>query len=307
MGIIKDDVCIFIPTLNEAPTIGSLIRTFRERGYRHILVMDGHSSDGTVDIARKEGARVEIQTGLGKGNAIIEAIDLIEHPYVLMLDGDGTYAPEEAEIMLQPLFEGADHVIGNRLENPDAGALTGLNRFGNEVINYLFKMAHGAYLYDILSGYRAFTRTSAQMLHLKESGFEIETEMAAEAVRHNQNIAVVPVQYRQRPGTETKLRPLKDGTKIVTTVYRMAKMSNPLFYFGLIGLFLIAIGGILGMYVTYEWILRIEHIPLTILTVLLLVLGFNIFMFGVISDMILTFHREVMREIYRAKPPNSPK
>jgi glycosyltransferase (TIGR04182 family) len=307
MGIIKDDVCIFIPTLNEAPTIGSLIRSFQDLGYRHILVMDGKSSDGTVDIARKGGAMVEIQTGRGKGNAIIEAIGLIEQPYVLMLDGDGTYASEEAEKMLLPLFDGADHVIGNRLENPEAGALTGINRFGNEVINYLFKMAHGTYLYDILSGYRAFTLESARMLHLKESGFEIETEMAAEGVRHNQNIVVVPIQYRSRPGTATKLRPFHDGFKIVSTIYRMAKMSNPLFYFGLIGLFLTALGGITGLYVIYEWILRIEHIPLTILTVLLLVLGFNIFMFGVISDMILTFHREVMREVYRLKPPNSPK
>ncbi|MDG6256440.1 MAG: S-layer glycoprotein N-glycosyltransferase AglJ [Methanomicrobiaceae archaeon] len=307
MEIIKDDVCIFIPTLNEAPTIGPLIRAFKERGYRHILVLDGNSSDRTADIARNEGARVAIQTGRGKGNAIIEAIDLIERPYVLMLDGDGTYAPEEAETMLRPLFEGADHVIGNRLENPDAGALTRLNRFGNDVINYLFKMAHGRYLYDILSGYRAFTLQSAKMLHLRESGFEIETEMAAEAVRHNQTVVVVPVQYRMRPGTDTKLSPLKDGLKIISAVYRMAKMSNPLFYFGLIGLVFLAIGSITGLYVVYEWIQRIEHIPLTILTVLLLVLGFNIFMFGVISDMILTFHREVMREIYRLKPPNSPK
>ncbi|HDR73275.1 MAG TPA: S-layer glycoprotein N-glycosyltransferase AglJ [Methanoculleus sp.] len=307
MEIINDDVCIFIPTLNEAPTIGSLIRRFRERGYRHILVVDGNSSDGTADIARTEGARVEIQTGRGKGNAIIEALDLIDRPYVLMLDGDGTYAPEEAEVMLRPLFEGADHVIGNRLENPDAGALTRLNRFGNAVINYLFKMAHGMYLFDILSGYRAFTLASAKMLHLKESGFEIETEMAAEAVRHGQNVAVVPVQYRTRPGTDTKLSPLKDGLKIISTVYRMAKMSNPLFYFGLIGLIFVAFGSVTGLYVIYEWFQRIEHIPLTILTMLLLVLGFNIFMFGVISDMILTFHREVMREIYRLKPPNSPK
>lgn len=307
MGISKDEVCIFIPTLNEAPTIGSLIRAFKDRGYRHILVMDGHSSDGTVDIARREGARVEIQTGRGKGNAIIEAIGIIEHPYVLMLDGDGTYAPEEAETMLEPLFDGADHVIGNRLQHPDAGALTRLNQFGNEVINYLFKMAHGSYLYDILSGYRAFTLESARMLHLKESGFEIETEMAAEGVRHNQNIVVVPIHYRSRPGTATKLRPVHDGAKIVSTIYRMAKMSNPLFYFGLIGLLLTGLGGITGLFVIYEWIQRIEHIPLTILTVLLLVLGFNIFMFGVISDMILTFHREMMREIYRLKPPNSPK
>jgi len=62
----RDEVCIFIPTLNEAPTIGSLIRSFKELGFSHIFVMDGRSSDKTVEIAGKEGAQVEIQKGKGK-------------------------------------------------------------------------------------------------------------------------------------------------------------------------------------------------------------------------------------------------
>ncbi|HOI61025.1 MAG TPA: S-layer glycoprotein N-glycosyltransferase AglJ, partial [Methanoculleus sp.] len=229
MNIERDEVCIFIPTLNEAPTIAELIGEFKERGFRHILVMDGHSTDGTPDIARAAGAVVRTQTGRGKGNAIIEAVAIIDKPYVLMLDGDGTYAPDDAERMLDPLGLGFDHVIGDRLAGPEGEAFTRLNLLGNQILNLMFKLAHGRDLHDILSGYRAFTLPSIRQMTLKESGFEIETEMAVEAVRHGQRITVVPVRYLARPGTATKLNPLQDGARIFSTIYRLAKMNNPIF------------------------------------------------------------------------------
>ena len=67
MDVNKDEVCIFIPTLNEAPTIESLILSFKEMGYSDILVMDGRSTDKTVEIAKAAGAKVKIQSGKGKG------------------------------------------------------------------------------------------------------------------------------------------------------------------------------------------------------------------------------------------------
>ncbi|HPM55440.1 MAG TPA: S-layer glycoprotein N-glycosyltransferase AglJ [Methanoculleus sp.] len=307
MNIERDEVCIFIPTLNEAPTIAELIGEFKERGFRHILVMDGHSTDGTPDIARAAGAVVRTQTGRGKGNAIIEAVAIIDKPYVLMLDGDGTYAPDDAERMLDPLGLGFDHVIGDRLAGPEGEAFTRLNLLGNQILNLMFKLAHGRDLHDILSGYRAFTLSSIRQMTLKESGFEIETEMAVEAVRHGQRITVVPVRYLARPGTATKLNPLQDGARIFSTIYRLAKMNNPIFYFGIIGLFISLAGGVIGVYVVLEWLRNIEHLPLTILTVLLITIGFQIFMFGVISDMLLGFHRETTRQIEQlqgaSKPP----
>lgn len=98
----KDEVCILIPTLNEVLTIGDLVREFREMGYNHILVIDGNSTDDTVKISRESGADVHIQSEKGKGNAIIEAFEIITQPYILMLDGDGTYSPKDAEKMLTP-------------------------------------------------------------------------------------------------------------------------------------------------------------------------------------------------------------
>ena len=148
----KDEVCILIPTLNEDLTIGEIVREFRELGYSHIFVIDGNSTDNTVKISRENGANVSTQSGKGKGNAIIEAFAIIEQPYILMLDGDGTYSPKDAEKMLTPLFSGFDQVIGDRLINAEEGSFSRLNLFGNHMVNYLFKVAHSRDLHDILSG-----------------------------------------------------------------------------------------------------------------------------------------------------------
>jgi dolichol-phosphate hexosyltransferase len=297
MSIDKEQVCILIPTLNEAPTIGNLIRDFKKLGFHHILVIDGNSTDATRQIAGDAGARVILQSGKGKGTAIIEAFSLIEQPFVLMIDGDGTYLPDDAETMLDPLSAGADQVIGDRLTETNRPSFSSLNYIGNQVLNRLFKLAHGKYLNDILSGYRAFTIDSIRKLQLHETGFGIETEISAEAVSNRQDIRIVPVHYRKRSGTPTKLNPFHDGLKISTTIYRLAKKSNPLFYFGLIGILIFCSGIITGTYVIYEWLQQIDHIPLTILTVLLIISGFQIFMFGILSDMTLALHRDVMREI----------
>jgi dolichol-phosphate mannosyltransferase len=307
MKVNKDEVCILIPTLNEVLTIGEIIQDFRERGYSHILVIDGNSTDDTVKVSQKSGAEVRIQSGKGKGNAIIEAFETIEQPYILMLDGDGTYSPKDAEKMLTPLFLGFDQVIGERLKNAEEGAFSSLNLFGNHMVNLLFKVAHSSDLHDILSGYRAFTRTAVHQMNLKEKGFAIETEISVESVRNGQRIKVVPVKYSRRPGTTTKLSPFHDGLKIVSTIYRLARMNNPMFYFGMMGILTSLLGVVTGIYVLREWLQGIDHIPLTILTVLLIVVGIEIFMFGMISDMLVVFHREIIRELQILQSQKPPK
>jgi dolichol-phosphate mannosyltransferase len=302
----KDEVCILIPTLNEGLTIGDIVREFTALGYTHILVIDGKSTDNTVKSAREAGATVRTQSGKGKGNAIIEAFEVIEQPYILMLDGDGTYSAKDAEKMLTPLFLGFDQVIGDRLINAEEGSFSHLNLFGNHMLNLLFKVAHSRDLHDILSGYRAFTKLAIQQMHLKEKGFEIETEISVESVRNGQRVMVVPIRYSRRPGTATKLSPFHDGLKIVSTIYRLARVNNPMFYFGLMGVLTSVLGMLIGVFVVLEWLHDIEHIPLTILTVLLIVVGIEIFMFGMISDMLLVFHREIIREIQLLQPPKHP-
>ncbi|MEN6342163.1 MAG: S-layer glycoprotein N-glycosyltransferase AglJ [Methanospirillum sp.] len=301
MTIDRDAVTVLVPTLNEAPTIQALVRDFVARGYTRVLVVDGKSTDGTAALATAAGAEVLVQAGRGKGNAVIEAFREIRTPYVLMLDGDGTYAADDADRMVEPLCQGFDQVIGDRLGAAQRGAFSRLNYTGNWLLNRLFRLAHGRYLADILSGYRSFTRAAIDQMNLREQGFGIETEIAVEAVRNGQRVGVVPVSYDRRAGTDTKLNPLRDGYRIAVTIYRLARMNNPLFYFGLIGVTLALAGLLVGAFVLYEWFQGIERLPLTILTVLLITVGIQIFVFGMIGDLILSFHRETMDEIAALK------
>ena len=297
MEIKKDQVTVLIPTLNEEPTIGDLIRRFFELGYSDILVIDGKSTDKTREVASASGAKVITQTGKGKGNAFIQAISLLDKPYILLLDGDGTYEPDDGEKLLSPLLMGYDQSIGNRLIHDNYASFHRLNLTGNHLLNWLFKVAHGKYLYDILSGYRAFTLESLKKMHLYEEGFGIETEISSEAVKNNDRIAVIPVKYGVRVGSVTKLDPFHDGIKIGRTIYRLAKLNNPLFYFGFIGIFISLAGVAVGAYIVSEWLRNIDHIPLTILSVMLIIVGLQIFMFGIQSDMTLAYQREMLNEI----------
>ncbi|NLX50185.1 MAG: S-layer glycoprotein N-glycosyltransferase AglJ [Methanospirillum sp.] len=297
MTIDRDAVTVLIPTLNEAPTIQGLVREFAERGYRRVLVVDGGSDDGTAALAEEAGATVMPQTGRGKGNAVIEAFRVVETPFVLMLDGDGTYSAVDADRMVEPLASGYDQVIGDRLVDVGRGAFSRLNYTGNWLLNRLFRLAHGRYLSDILSGYRAFTADAIRAMQLKEEGFGIETEIAVESVRNNHRVGVVPVQYGRRSGTATKLNPLRDGYRIAVTIYRLARMNNPLFYFGLIGAGFVVAGFLLGVVVVIDWLSGIERLPLTILTVLLITVGIQIVSFGMIGDLLLSFHRETLDEL----------
>ncbi|CAG1004129.1 dolichol-phosphate mannosyltransferase [Methanosarcinales archaeon] len=302
----NEDICILIPTLNEGKTIAGLVREFKSIGYPDILVIDGHSMDDTVSKAQNAGARVVLQSGTGKGQAISQAFHLLSSKYIVMIDGDGTYLPEEINKLIEPVISGqADHVIGNRFTNYQTGAFTGLNLLGNKILNKIFGFAYGVWLNDILSGYRAFNYNSYKQIELNRTGFEVETEITVECVKKDLKIVEVPITYLARvSGAATKLRPVRDGLRIASTIYLLARTHNPLFYFNLIGGFLTLLGVIVGIYVVDEWIKNVTHVPLTILATLLIVTGILMFIFAILSDLIVSMHREnmhMMRKILKEK------
>ena len=297
--IAAEEVCVLIPTLDEAATIGDVIDGFREEGYTNVLVADGGSDDGTREIARDRGAHVFVQSGDGKGQAVREALEYVNVPYVLMLDGDGTYDPADADTMLEPLSRGYEHVIGNRFADMDDDAMKALNGFGNRMINRSFRAIHGADYEDILSGYRAFTVESFDRLSIDSDGFTLETELAVECVKHGVDTTVVPISYSARPDeSETNLHPIRDGGTIILALYSLAKTNNPLFYFGSFGAAGILFGGAIASYVLWEWIqYQVGHEIMALVSAAAILLGVQLLMFGVLSDMLLSLHREQRRRL----------
>lgn len=295
-----EEVCVLIPTFNEAATIGDVIDGFTEQGYTNVLVIDGRSTDGTQDIAAQHGAHVIEQRRSGKGQAVREGLEYIDSSYILLVDGDATYDPADADRLLDPLFEGrAEHAIGNRLADMDDQAMSRLNQFGNRLINGTFALVHGRDFGDILSGYRAFTRESFERFALSADGFTIETELAVACVKHRIPTAVIPVNYYPRPeASETNLNPFRDGGRIIHALYSLARTNNPLFYFGSVGIISIIVGAVVGAFVGYEWFAyHISHEALAVVSAFAILLGVQLFMFGVLSDMVVAVNREHTRQV----------
>jgi dolichol-phosphate mannosyltransferase len=239
-----------------------------------------------------------VQSGSGKGQAVREARASIDAEYVVMADADQTYRPEDAHKLLRPLVEGdADCVIGNRFADMHPEAMTPLNQVGNRLINWMFTTAHNESYTDILSGYRAFTNAAFQRLYLTVDGFGIETEMAVESTRAEFTTVVVPIRYEPRPdGSETKLAPVSHGFHIIKTLYGLAKTANPLFYFGVLGVSAILVGLLSSGYVGLKWVLYTQsHHVIALVAAFFLLVGVQLILFGVLADMILSFHKRQLQ------------
>jgi Glycosyltransferases involved in cell wall biogenesis len=294
-----EDVVIIIPTLDEATTVGEVVAGFRVQGFDAVVVIDGDSQDGTPTVAADAGATVLAQQGRGKGAAVREAIGATERPVIVLVDGDGTYRPEEVGALLAPLDAGVAHVIGNRFGRMQAGAMTRLNRLGNRAINWGFRRIHGVGLTDILSGYRAFSRHSYEQLQLSADGFGIETQMAVECAKRDIPTAEVDITYRPRvAGSETNLRPVRDGGIIIIELLRRAKTANPLVYFGSLGAVVMLGGALLGAYVVYRWTTAgASHELLAVAAVAGVIFGGQLLIFGFLADMLVSLQRELVERI----------
>ncbi|ASJ10306.1 glycosyl transferase [Thermococcus sp. P6] len=290
------DVTIIIPTLNEEGGIGRVIDAFKELGYHNILVIDGNSTDRTREIAREKGAKVVVQSGRGKGQAVAEAFSMIESDVAVLIDGDGTYDPRDIEKMLEPIRRGmAEHVIGNRLLNYEKGAFTRLNLFGNRVLNWLFRFLYGVELHDILSGYRALKKEVYKSVNLLKPGFEVETELTVETLTNGFRIVEVPINYYRRNGN-TKLNPIGDGLGIGRAIIELLVRYNPAKYLYLLGIVFMVLGLLTGSYVVYEWFHRIPHDLLAIVTAILVLGGVQFLAIG----FVMSYMFKVMVELKKS-------
>ena len=291
------DVTVIIPTLNEERAIGEIVEKFRKLGFENVLVIDGNSKDRTREIAAEKGARVVIQSGKGKGQAVAEAFQMINSDVAVLIDGDGTYLPEDVKRLLEPIEKGvAEHVVGNRFAGYEKGAFTRLNLIGNKLLNFFFRLAYGVALRDILSGYRALKREVYKNVNLRKTGFEVEAELTVETLAKGYRIIEVPIRYRKREG-ETKLNPLRDGFKIGKVIYELIGRYSPARYLYLFGIIFLFFGLATGIYVVYDWFRNINHYLLAVLTSLLIISGIQLLMFGLISDFIFRANIEFRREL----------
>jgi len=235
----KDDVTIVIPTLNEEDGVGSVIDGLLVEGFKRILVVDGYSSDKTVEIARSKGVEVVYQNGVGKAGAIATAIERVSTPYMLVMDGDCTYDPRDVERLLMHAKD-YDEVIGYR-SNREYIPL--LHRLGNRIISLAFSLMFGRTIKDPCSGMYLLRTDVAKKLELTSEGFDIEVELAGQIASLGR-IGEVPVSYGKRVGRR-KLSAWRDGFRILMSALRVMWLYNPVFLFSSLLALLIVPGAII--------------------------------------------------------------
>jgi len=266
----NDSVTIVIPTLNEREAIGLVIDEFRSLGYRNIIVVDGGSTDGTVEIAKSKGVRVLQQEGKGKAAAIATAIRHVETPYILVVDGDYTYPARFLRDMLRAMErEQCDEVIGARLYGEGH---TPVFRFGNYVLTKLFNFLFGTRLRDVLSGMYLVRVDAIKDMLFEMKGFSVESEIAAHIASMGGRICEVPIEYRRRLGR--KKLGVRHGFRIALDMIRLAYRYNPVVIVFIPSAILLLLGiGILS-YVAYHYIVYgVKHYVKALIGLIVLTLG----------------------------------
>lgn len=253
----KKKLTIVIPTLNEEEAIGKVLEELIGLGYdkEQIIIVDGHSKDKTVEIAREKGVKVIYQDGKGKAEAIKTAIEHVNTEYMLVMDGDYTYDPKYIDKMLRYIWE-YDEVIGARTIGRENIPL--INRFGNWVITKAFNILFGIKLKDVCSGMYLIKTNIAKEIKYESGGFSLEIEIAAHTASMSGKIRDIDIKYRKRIGKQ-KLSRLH-GLKILFDAVILAWKYNPAFFiFGIGSLLTIPAIIIIG-WVAYEYIiLGIKH------------------------------------------------
>jgi glycosyltransferase involved in cell wall biosynthesis len=224
-------IAVAIPCYNEAAAVAIVIAAFRAAlPEAEIVVFDNNSSDGTGAIAREAGARVVVVPDQGKGHAVRAAFQVLaDFDVVVLTDGDGTYPADAAPMLVAPVLAGtADMVVGARQPAPGAGAMTLTRGIGNHLIRAAFRLLIGPGNSDLLSGYRVFNRKFRDAVTLRSSGFEIEAELASEAVARRMRVVEIPIEYLPRiAGTQSKLRAFRDGWRIIRTILVQSLRLRP--------------------------------------------------------------------------------
>ena len=263
-------IAVLIPCYNEEPTIGKVVDDFRrELPQASVLVFDNRSADRSAEIAAAHGAVVLKEPRPGKGFVVQSMLERVDADLYVMVDGDDTYPAERVHELLAPVLAGdADMCVGARLSDYTQQSFRPLHVVGNKLVRSLVNWVGGASLTDIMSGYRAFSRRVADRLPVVSAGFEVETEMTIQMLYYRMRIVEVQVPYRERvEGSESKLRTVRDGLRVLWKIFTLFRSFKPLTFFGSLALLWLAAGLAAGIAPIHDYVSHrfVYHVPLAIL------------------------------------------
>ncbi len=300
-------IAVLLPCYNEELTIGDVVTRFRQSlPSATVYVYDNNSKDFTALRARSAGAIVVREPRQGKGNVVRRMFSDVDADIYVMADGDGTYAPEDAPLLIATLLgERCDMVVGTRMGVTDDAGRKG-HAFGNQIFNSLYHRMFGRDFTDIFSGYRAFTRRYVKSFPAVSGGFEIETEMSVHASELRLPVAEIPLEYGRRPeGSSSKLSTFRDGAKILFMFAMLMKETRPFAFFGLLsaGFFALSALFVAPVLIEYAQTGLVPRLPTFVFSAVLALFGLLMAVTGTILDSVARGRAETKRMLYLSLAP----
>lgn len=302
------NIAVLIPCYNEAAAIPKVIEEFR----RHlpaatIYVYDNNSTDGTAEIATRHGAIVRLEPQQGKGHVVRRMFADVEASVYVLVDGDDTYSAASAPKMLQTLLDNhCDMVNGLRVSEKREAYRFG-HKFGNRLLTGMVAWIFGKRFFDILSGYRVFSRRFVKSFPALSTGFEIETEITIHALSLNMPVMELNTSYKERPeNSVSKLNTYRDGLRILRTILLITKEERPFFFFLVVFSILASISIALGAPIVIEWLRTglVPRLPTALLSASIMLLSFLSLSNGMILSSVARGRRELKRLHYLNLPWN---
>jgi len=285
---------ISIPAYNEESTIGKVLREIKEAisktNYDYkILVLDDGSTDRTKEIAKKHGAIVisnKRNLGLAKTfKREMEECLKLKADIIVHCDADGQYPASYIPLMIKKIEEGYDLVLGSRFGK---GCYKGsfIKKIGNIMFAKVLSGLLKTKISDTTTGFRAFTREIAELPLIND--FTYTQEQIIRAGKANMKITEIPVKTRKTRKSKLFKNPFDYAIKAWINILRIYRDFEPLKFFGSTGLFFFLAGLLLGIFIIIR-IIRVGNaggIPRVILSMLLIIAGLQIIIFGFLADML---------------------
>lgn len=206
---------VIVVTLDEIAGVKAIMPRVNKEWAEEIVFVDGGSTDGTIEEAKKMGFKVIHQKNKGEGNAFRIGVNETKSNYILFFSPDGNDVPENIPKVIQKIKEGFDIVhisrFGKNSVSEDAGLI---DRFGNNMFTFLVNVFFGGQLTDALNGFRIIKREIMLDLKTDAKHLNIEQQICIRALKKGYQIFEIQGKEPRRIGGERKMRPLIVGAQL---------------------------------------------------------------------------------------------
>ncbi len=218
----EPSITAVIPAMNEVENLPHVLPLIPE-WVDEVVLVDGHSHDGTVEVAQQLCPHIRIvqQEGRGKGAALRTGFAAAQGDIIVMLDADGSNDPAEIALFVSTLLAGADFAKGSRfIQGGGTADMPFYRRLGNWCFVMMVRWLFGSSYSDLCYGYNAFWADTLPKLQLNGDGFEIETIMNIRALQARLKVVEVPSFEDRRRYGAGRLKALPDGWRVLKAIFR---------------------------------------------------------------------------------------